>query len=117
VHTATTASGNQAVLDVRWCQYGYFAGETGCYSLYTAEFELNGTTVLADEFFRLVYAATHHNWEEKYLVILDVPAGDTHAVLVEAPNAMPPVDAKMNYLDADLHTLSTEEIADWQTDR
>ncbi len=62
-----------------WNYPGY-AGETSPSNLIRAEVTIAGSTREISDYYQLVYAAEHHNWFEEYLVILDPPIGDVHAV-------------------------------------
>jgi hypothetical protein len=55
---------------------------------------------------RLTYDALRHNWSEEYLVVLDPPLADAHAVLVhnEGTNA-PEGPYTVTLLDASLQAL------------
>jgi len=115
--TATGANGHRIELTLKEGPYYdscMLAGETQCYFLTRAAVKLGAYEADIEDRFRLIYNGSHHNWYDKYLLILDPPADDVHAVLAIAAgfNDNPP--AEFVYLDADLEELSRESDVDWQ---
>ncbi|MBN2497983.1 MAG: hypothetical protein JXR96_25540 [Deltaproteobacteria bacterium] len=114
---AQTASGDRIELEIRqgpWYDTCLVAGETACYFLVRAELELGAYQASVEDRFRLVYNGSHHNWFDKYLLLLDPPAGDVHAVLVIAPD-FSGANGEVVKLDAELAEISRETIAEWTT--
>jgi hypothetical protein len=105
----TWANGDSTFLDERiWNTplFGY-VGETTPANLVRAEVMIAGSSRVETDYFKLVYAGGHHNWFEKYLVILDPPMGDVHAVYCEDTGDYG-MDAPKEqlYLGADLDILN-----------
>jgi hypothetical protein len=117
--TATGANGDQIKLVVR--QGPYFescdcVGETACLFLTWAEVKLGDYTATVDDCLSLVYVGSHHNWHDQYLVLLDPPAADVHAVRIIAPDifTQPPRDPEFIYLDSAMNELRRESSVTWQ---
>jgi hypothetical protein len=117
--TATGANGDQIKLKVH--QGPYYesclcAGETACLFLTWAELKLGDYTATVDDCLKLVYVGSHHNWHDQYLVLLDPPATDVHAVRIIAPDmfAQPPRDPEFVYLDSGMNELRRESNVTWQ---
>jgi hypothetical protein len=117
LYTATTASGDRVVMDVRGGPYMnscLAAGETSCLFLTGAQVQLGAFQQEVSDRLRLVYVGSHHNWYDEYLILLDPPAGDSHAVLVDAPDIMGNTPYLIQ-MDAEFNEVSRREINDWQT--
>jgi hypothetical protein len=117
--TATGANGDQIKLVVR--QGPYYesclcSGETACLFLTLAELNLGDYTATVDDCQRLVYVGSHHNWHDQYLVLLDPPATDVHAVRIIAPDVFtqPTLDPEFVYLDSSMNELRRESNVTWQ---
>jgi hypothetical protein len=117
--TATGANGDQIKLMVH--QGPYYesclcAGETACLFLTWAELKLGDHTATVDDCLKLVYVGSHHNWHDQYLVLLDPPATDVHAVRIIAPDTFtqPPRDPEFVYLDSSMNELRRESNVTWQ---
>ncbi len=106
---ASTGDGTQLVLDVRFSSACMMSGNTTCYTLYSAE--LSHQAVISDPF-QLIYSAIHHNFAEKYLILLEPPADDVHALLVEAPD-FGEEQGNLMYLDANRQELRSQAIVEW----
>ncbi|MFC1654513.1 hypothetical protein ACFL2F_01800, partial [Myxococcota bacterium] len=116
IYTATTAVGDQVILDVRTGPYMrscLAAGETNCLFLTGAQVQIGTFQQAVSDRLALVYVGSLHNWYDEYLILLDPPAGNTHAVWVDAPDFM----GNPGYLikfDASFNEVSRDEITDWQ---
>ena len=113
--TATTAGGDQLVLDVRGSMPCMTAGNTSCYYFQNAQVRLGTYQDLVEEHFRLVYSAGHHNEGEHFLILLDPPAGQAAALLVVAPPLASTEGGELVRLDADLVEIGREAFSDWQS--
>jgi len=116
--TATGANGDQIKLVVR--QGPYYesclcAGETACLFLTWADLKLGDYTATVDDCLKLIYVGSHHNWHDQYLVLLDPPATDVHAVRIIAPDVFtqPPRDPEFVYLDSGMNELRRESNVTW----
>ena len=116
LYTATITGGDQIVLDVRSGPYMtscLAAGETSCLFLTNAQVQLGSFQQEISDRLRLVYVGSHHNWYDEYLILLDPPAGNTHAVWVDAPDFMGNTGYVIQ-MDASFNEVSRDEITDWQ---
>ena len=116
--TATGANGDQIKLVVRQGPYDkscLCSGETACLFLTWAEVKLGDYTATVDDCLKLVYVGSHHNWHDQYLVLLDPPATDVHAVRIIAPDVFidPPRDPEFIYLDSSMNELRRESNVTW----
>lgn len=117
--TATGANGDQIRLKVHqgpWYESCLCSGETACLFLTWAELKLGDHTATVDDCLKLVYVGSHHNWHDQYLVLLDPPAADVHAVRIIAPDVFvdPARDPEFVYLDAAMNELRRESSVTWQ---
>lgn len=78
-----------------------------------------GQTVHQNDYWKLVYAAVHHNWDEKYRVILNAPIGEIHGFDVETftfDQQMPkvyPLDTNLNRMqELSVQNYTEEEVDD-----
>jgi hypothetical protein len=78
--------------------------------------ELGGQVQEVDEYYRLVYAADHHNFNETYAVILDPPLGTAHGVALDEPGA-DMIPTQLIIFDADLQEISRKPISSWEPGR
>ena len=77
-----------------------------------AEASVGATTRQVGAYFDLVYAAFHHNWSEQYLVLLDPPVGDVHALLLQDPDYNdPPVE--LSYLGETMNVLRSSPLSSY----
>ena len=84
-------------------------------NLVWAEVELDGQVQEVDNYYRLVYAADQHNFNETYAVLLDPPLGSAHAVALETPGPdMQPT--QLVILDADLQEIARKALTSWDID-
>jgi len=116
--TATGANGDQIKLAVRQGPYYESCqcnGETACLFLTRAELNLGEYTATVDDCLKLIYVGSHHNWLDQYLVLLDPPADDVHAVRIIAPSVFtqPPRDPEFVYLDSSMNELRRESDVTW----
>ncbi|MBW1871613.1 MAG: hypothetical protein JRJ19_06080 [Deltaproteobacteria bacterium] len=115
-YSATTAGGDLILLEeregpyMRACQA---AGETSCLFLTSASVQSGEFQQTISDRLRLVYAGSHHNWNDQFLLLLDPPNSNVAAILVEAPDFMGNTGS-VSYMDADFKEVSQEEIVDWQ---
>lgn len=65
-----------------------------------------------DEFFRLAYVASQHNWFQKFIVMFDQPVGAVHGLLVDEDD-MTSGASQMQYLDADLKVIDTAAVTSY----
>lgn len=89
------------------------AGETSCLFLTGAQVQIDTFQQAVDDRLALVYVGSHHNWYDEYLILLDPPAGSTHAVWVDAPDIMGNTGCLIQ-MDANFNEVSRDEITDWQ---
>lgn len=82
-----------------------FAG-SGPANLIYAEVDMKDYQVKQSDYWKLVYAAEHHNWNEKFLVLFDVPIGNAYGIVYygrEIFESTPPqvftVDQDLNHLE------------------
>lgn len=94
VITAEVQGGDRAVLHKR--HEIPMAGSGPCNIVY-ADVIVDGQPREVADYFQLVYAAEHHNWNEEYVVVLDPPVGDVHAILLQEHDLWQPPD-QMIYL-------------------
>jgi hypothetical protein len=110
IATAAIENGDLAIVHKRFLEPG---GGSGPANLVYAEITVDGTTRTTDDYFELVYAAYHHNFDETYLVILDPPVGDVHAIMFEHVwYYQGPTD--MIYLDAAMNELRRSPLTAWE---
>ena len=114
-HQGTTASGDQVLVEIRHAQACQVAGNTGCEKVDRAELSLGGAGRVLSDPAALIYSAGHHNMDQKYLLLLDEPIGDTAAVLVESPGFSQTQGGALVRLDASLQPLGSEPFVDWQS--
>jgi hypothetical protein len=116
---ATLADGSTVQLRIRHQEP--MAG-SGPLALVSATVHLAGAPqVLQSEYFQLVYAGEHHNWNNQFWVLFDAPVTyldhDVHGVWIdEAPYACCPLDGAYT-LDANLERLDTLAVTGYQWTR
>jgi hypothetical protein len=97
-----------------WYYTCFAAGETACLFLTGARLQIGDHQAEVTDRLGLIYSGSHHNWFDNYLILLDPPAGDVHALLAVAPGVPgEPRDAAFVYLGADLGELRREPVSDW----
>ncbi|MBW1872906.1 MAG: hypothetical protein JRJ19_12620 [Deltaproteobacteria bacterium] len=110
IATTTAENGDQAIVHKRFLEPG---GGSGPANLVYAEITVDGTIRTTEDYFELVYAAYHHNFDETYLVLLKPPVGDVHAILFEHVwYYQGPTD--MIYLDAEMTELRRSPLTAWE---
>jgi hypothetical protein len=109
-----TASGDRVLTEIRHAQACQVAGNTGCEDVDRAELSLGGVQRVLDDPGALIYSAGHHNLEQKYLLLLDEPIGETAAVLVESPDFGQTQGGALVRLNDALEPLGSEPFVDWQ---
>ena len=65
-----------------------------------------------DDFFRLAYTASQHNWFQKFIIMFDQPVGAVHGLQVDEDD-MTSGASQMQYLDADLNVIDTAGITSY----
>ncbi len=117
---ASTAGGDRVRLELdvgpgHWLPSCFASGMTACLHLTRAEVTLGQERQRITDRFRLVYAGDHHNWYDKYLILLDPPLSATAALLIEEPSPFSSGElGKLHYLDAALKVTRTEAL-NWST--
>lgn len=112
--TASLAGGDGFTLEVR--HRLPFAG-SGPMNIVGADVTLGGQNVVVDDYFRLVYAGEHHNWNNQFWVLFGAPVQyDGHPVyglwVDEAAHTCCPVDG-IYTLDENLQQLDTLTVLDY----
>jgi hypothetical protein len=110
-YRARTADGDQIDLHKRKYTPDWVAGSQPA-NLVWARVELGGQTQEVEGYYRLVYAAEHHNWNETYAVLLDPPLGQAHAVALEDADYLQPFTLVI--LDADLEEIARKPLTSWE---
>jgi hypothetical protein len=114
-HRGTTAGGDRVLVEIRHAQACQVAGNTGCEKVDRAELSLDGLQRVVSDPGALIYSAGHHNADQKYLLVLHEPIGETAAVLVESPGYGQTQGGALLRLDDDLQPLGSEPFVDWQS--
>lgn len=83
--TGTTADGDRVASQLTYAQSCGISGNTTCYRLVRMELELGGTSHVITDPLQLVYSAQHHNFDQRFLGVLDEPVDGAFAILVEEP--------------------------------
>ncbi len=120
--TVAATSGESATLHIRF--EPPMAG-SGPANVVWASVTLGGETREVDDYWHLVYAANHHNWNERYWILLDPPmpvplVGDVHVVEVREPSPFVPPEEKIptfKLLDADFRELHAFKELLWERRR
>jgi len=114
---ASSASGAAVELELRqgpWYDSCFASGETACYFLTRASYARGAHRADIADRWRLVYNGSHHNWNDRYLVLLDPPDGDVRAALVLSPDFFTHEGAALVLLDAALQELAREALTTWE---
>jgi len=106
VITAEVQGGDRAVLHKR---HQIPVAASGPCNIVYADVIVDGQPREVDDYFLLVYAAQHHNWNEEYVVLLDPPVGDVHAILLREHDLWQPPE-KMIYLGAAYQELRQRDL-------
>lgn len=96
--TATLEGGDTIVLSKRYLKP---VMGTGPAAVTRAEIDLDGEQRTVEDYFQTSYGADLHNFNERYLVVLDPPIGSIHGLHFEETNQNDP-PAALDLLDADL---------------
>ncbi len=112
--TVTAVSGERIVLRGR--HLPPLAG-SGPENLVSATVELAGSTRTQSDYWRLVFAADHHNWDRRYWVLLDPPIGDTHVVELREATRFTREPPVLRLLVADFRLLRDLAVASWERTR
>ena len=107
--TAEVQGGDRAVVHKR--HELPMAGSGPCNIVY-AEVTVDGQQRVVDDYFSLVYAAEHHNWNETYVVLLDPAVGDVSAILLQEQNLWEE-PTEMVYLGSDLAELRRRSLVNY----
>lgn len=101
VITAEVQGGDRAVVHKR---HEIPMAGSGPGNIVFADVTVDGQQRVVDDYFSLVYAAEHHNWNETYVVLLDPPMGDVSGILLQEQNLWE-APTEMVYLGSDLAEL------------
>lgn len=104
--TVDLEGGDRIVLSKRYLKPLMASGPA---AVTRAEVDLDGQQRIVEDYFHLAYAAELHNCNERYLVVLDPPIGDFHAVHFEETNQNDP-PAVVDLLDADLAAIAQRNV-------
>lgn len=88
------------------------AGSGPCNIVY-ADVTVDGQQREMDDYFYLVYAAEHHNWNETCVVLLDPPVGDVSGILLQEHNLWEE-PTEMVYLGSDLMELRRRPLVSYE---
>lgn len=82
---------------------------TGSANITRAEVNVDGVTREIEDYFCLVYAADHHNWNEQFVILLDPPVGNVHGLLLEKHDYwQDPVE--LIYLDSEIEEFARKPL-------
>jgi hypothetical protein len=96
--TADVEGGDSVVLYKRYLKPLMGSGPA---AVVRAEIDLDGEQRIVEDYFKTAYAADLHNFNERYLVVLDPPIGSTHGIHFEETNQNDP-PAAIDLLDSGL---------------
>jgi len=82
---------------------------TGPAAVVRAEIDLDGEQRIVEDYFHTAYCADLHNFNERYLVVLDPPIGSVHGIHLEESNDNDPPTA-VDLLDDDLAPAGQRNI-------
>jgi len=114
---ATSAAGTRVELELRsggWGGACSMVGETACYFLTRAAYARGAYQEEITDRWQLVYNGSHHNWADRYLLLLAPPDGASAALLILSPDFFTQQGAALVHLDAGLQEISREELTTWQ---
>ncbi|MEM7230647.1 MAG: PEP/pyruvate-binding domain-containing protein [Planctomycetota bacterium] len=91
-------------------------GGSGPAAVVGATVTIGGEERQVDDYWKLVYAAEHHNVQVKYWVVLDPPitlggVGEVHAIDLREPQTLPQRDPEATYLGADFRALGSPDVS------
>lgn len=104
--TAALEGGDSIVLYKRYLKPLMGSGPA---AVVRAEIDLDGEQRVVEDYFHTAYAADMHNFNERYLVVLDPPVGAIHGVHFEETSDNDP-PAAADLLDADLAPAGQRNI-------
>ena len=81
---------------------------TGPANLIFASFNIHEGIGIQSDYWNLIYAAEHHNWNEQYWVLFDEPIGETYGLAVITEDF--PSTIEVYTLDGDFYPLRSIEI-------
>lgn len=81
---------------------------TGPARLVYAAVQLNGGNAVQTSYYKLIYSAEHHNWNEKYWILFDAPLGGAYGIAVFAEDF--PYRAEVYTLDPNREPLRQIEV-------
>ena len=82
-----------------------------------AEILMADSSRTQSDYWRLVFAADHHNWDRRYWVFLDPPIDDVHAVEIREETRITRQPAVFRLLGADLRVIRELAVASWVRSR
>ena len=101
---AIMPNGDKLLFDVRFSESPFGTGPAG---LVRASWVHQGIEYSRNDYFRLAYTASHHNWFERFLFVLDEPVDGIHAVLVEEDFPRDTAMPIIHWLDSSFNTLES----------
>jgi hypothetical protein len=104
---ATALGGDTVGLKLLPCGLCGCSGGTTCRYLSNASVVIGAIESSVSDPLQLVYAAGHHNMEQKFLIIIEPMVEEVAAVLVDE------FERRFVYLDAELGELRSDEIVEW----
>lgn len=109
-------SGERASLRIRF--EPPMAG-SGPANLVRAALTLGAETRETADYWRLVYSADHHNWNERFWIFLDPPVGEAHAVEIRAGQLWeePPLPPEFTLLDGHMKPIASLDVALYEKTR
>jgi hypothetical protein len=107
--TAEVSGGDRAVLHKR--HELPMAGSGPC-NIVFADVTVDGQQRVVDDYFSLVYAAEHHNWNETYVVLLEPAVGDVYGILLQEQNLWEE-PTEMVYLGSDFAEMRRQSLASY----
>ncbi len=102
-------NGQSVQLYLRW--QIPFCG-SGPAALVYAVVDIEEGHVIQDNYWKLIYSAIHHNWDEKFWVLFDQPLGDAYGIAVFTRNVYNVEPREVYTLDANLQPLRTIPLID-----
>ena len=67
--------------------------------------------VVQNDYWKLVYSAEHHNWNEKFWILFDEPLGEVHGIGIS--EHLWPTTHSAEFLDRDLNPLRELEVVSY----
>jgi hypothetical protein len=104
--TVDLEGGDRIVL---WKRYWKPLMASGPAAVTRAEVDLDGEQRTVEDYFHTAYAADLHNYNERYLVVLDPPVGNIHGIRFEETNQNDP-PAVVDLLDETLDPFAQRNV-------